>query len=197
MKKLLLATTMLTLVGSMATGVAFAEETKLKKAKAKSLETDTTVKSEYDADYIENSGVQNTDDLLDRTPGVTRSKGYAAKTYIRGIENYNTHKSNEVGNHSAIGYSRDGIAVSPITTRYIRQSSWDLAGVSVLKGAQPTALSIPTMAGAIVVNTADANFDGQTIKTKAEMGQYNSSFFGVAVNQPVNKKNSHSCISKS
>jgi len=151
------------------------------------LEIKVSQKHTFDSDYISKQSISNIKDLLNRVPGAMTQESFSSIT-IRGITNFNSSQY-VYGRHGAIGYSRNGVPLSSIAVMHLSPSSWDVKKVLVLKGATPTALKIPTMGGATIVNTAKPSFEDNKVKTKFEVGQYNSIFMGGAFNQKINDNN--------
>lgn len=107
-----------------------------------------------DEQAIEQQNIINLNDVLERTANVT---GGASSFNIRGIN------SNRVSGQGLAGLATIYVDGSPLPPEANRGPSsldvWDVSQVEILRGPQSTLQGRNALAGAIIINTADPEYD--------------------------------------
>lgn len=141
-------------------------------------ETPTSVVVET-GEELEKRGDVNIYDLVDRTPGVYSPDSDRGFT-IRGINNVG-----EAGRGSLISTQVDGVALPNERAPFFGPlSTWDLEQVEILRGPQSTQQGRNALAGAVILQSAEPDYDPLT-KVRVEYGSRNSQRFAFTLNQPI------------
>lgn len=127
--------------------------------------------------YIEESAIQDLDDILDQAANVTGrfgGEGFA----IRGINN----ASVAGGGVSPLGTLYiDGSPISGFAVRTGIEELWDVNQVEILRGPQSTTQGRNTLAGAIIVTTNDPVYEN-TMKFRVGAGTQDSGSAATTIN---------------
>ncbi len=129
---------------------------------------------------LDRAGIDDPSRLSAVVPGfVFGSSGNEARPAIRGARTNNVGPTAE----SVVGFFEDGIYAANSTA--VLANYLDVSRIEVLRGPQGTLYGRNTFAGAINVYTNEPDFDDVAGHVKAELGDYNRSFFEGVLNLPV------------
>lgn len=148
------------------------------------LQETTTSVQVFTSDDLENSTVQDLDDVLDQTANVTQrfgGEGFA----IRGINN-TTVSGNILGSGPLASLYIDGASISTYAIRTGIEELWDVEQIEVLRGPQSTTQGRNTLAGAIIIKTKDPTYNLEAA-ARGGLGTQNSALFSGMVNVPIIK----------
>lgn len=124
----------------------------------------------YSAEEISSStGSNDLFDVLDRTPNVSRTASFDFA--IRGVESTGPTGAN--GSASTIGVYVDGAIQSSFALQSGALSVWDFDNIQVLRGPQSTTAGRNSLAGAVILKTADPEFE-KSGRLRLSYGQYNT-----------------------
>mgnify|MGYP000332421693 CR=1 FL=1 len=155
-------------VPSLAQDDFFLEEIVVTATKRETNLQDTPIAiSAFNADSMEELGIQNAQDLVQHTPGLTI---HGTKVTIRGIG----REQSSVGSDPGVSFNINGRVVTGDNIGVLNTSDmWDVAQVEVLRGPQGTLFGRNTVGGAINFTTAapTKEFEGAV---EIEAGNYNS-----------------------
>ncbi|WP_151173610.1 TonB-dependent receptor [Pseudoalteromonas ruthenica] len=124
---------------------------------------------------VERENLNTFYDVLARTPNVSGTDG--AGFNIRGIDAFNVTGGGSGGLASVY------IDGAPVPYRMMQQggfSTWDISQVEVLRGPQSTLQGRNALAGAVVMNTRDAEQE-YSLKARLGMGEYGAQEAAIAL----------------
>ncbi|MEM9358492.1 MAG: TonB-dependent receptor [Pseudomonadota bacterium] len=142
------------------------------------LQKTTTGVQVFTSEEIEESSIQDIDDVLDQTSNVIQrfgGEGFA----IRGISN-NSVVGN-VGTSPLATLYIDGTPFNSFALRTGIEELWDVDQVEVFKGPQSTVFGRNALAGTVVVKTKDPEYRN-TMKAQAGMGSQGTRGIAGTVN---------------
>ena len=131
-------------------------------------------------EMLARAGIDDPTRLSAIVPGFTfGSSGNEARPAIRGARTNNVGPTAE----AVVGFFEDGIYAANSTS--VLANYLDVKRVEVLRGPQGTLYGRNTFAGAVNVYTNEPDFDGLGGHAKAEIGDYNRTYFEGVVNMPL------------
>lgn len=143
----------------------------------KDLQKTNTSVQVFTQQHIEESTIQDLDDVLDQAANVTGrfgGEGFA----IRGISNFSVAG----GGVSPLGTLYiDGSPISNFAVRTGIEELWDVGQVEILRGPQSTSQGRNTLAGAIIISTNDPVYEN-LMKFRAGAGTQNSGSASAMIN---------------
>ena len=135
---------------------------------------------------LKDSGQSTVTQVLSQVPGITTSPSFASFR-IRGIANMNTSQYT-YGRQGNIAWQKDGFLYNPTMLMHMNNGLWDVKNVTVLKGPQPTAISAPALAGAVIIESNKPSFEKNSKKTMIEVGSFGTIKSGLTVNKVFNSR---------
>ncbi|MEM7098403.1 MAG: TonB-dependent receptor [Pseudomonadota bacterium] len=143
--------------------------------RSRSLQDSQTSVFVVPGEVLDNAVDKDLFDVIDRIPGVTSQGGFT----IRGLA------SRGVGGGSAptVNIQVDGSVIPNVSTAPF--STWDVEQVEILRGPQSNQQGPSSLAGAVVLNTRDPQFDDLEVKLRGDFGSFDESRGAIAVNVPV------------
>lgn len=150
-------------------------------------ETASSVIATTEADLKKMPGVFSTNTLLDRIPNLVSTEPGNDAPAVRGIDGTGPASGANAffaGTRPRLNYQIDGRTLGFNEALFQDTSLWDVSQVEVYRGPQSTLQGRNSIAGAIVVKTADPSFDWQG-KARAIGGEQSQKVGSLAVSGPL------------